>query len=85
MVIKLVVFWKLLNFQKNLTCTKESEDITNKKEEMKWNLVKCKIWICEIIMPNKTFNRHSKTFNRHNLENGSIRRPRSGMKVKNKL
>ena len=36
-------------------------------------------------MPNKTFNRHSKTFNRHNLENGSIRRPRSGMKVKNKL
>lgn len=35
MVIKLVVFRKLLNFQKNLTCTKESEDITNKKEEMK--------------------------------------------------
>lgn len=36
-------------------------------------------------MPNKTFNRHSKTFNRHNLENSSIRRPRAGMKVKNKL
>ena len=78
MVIKLVVFWKLFNFQKKLTCTKESEDITNKEEEMKWNLVKCKIWICEIIMPNKTFNRH-------NLENSSIRRPRAGMKVKNKL
>lgn len=35
MVIKLVVFLKLFNFQKKLTYTNESEDVTNKEEEMK--------------------------------------------------
>lgn len=66
------------NSQKKITCTKESKEVTNKEEEMKWSLSKCKIWICEIIIPNKTFNRH-------NLESSIIRRPRARMQVKNKL
>lgn len=59
----MVIIWEpIFNSQKKLTSIKESKEVTNKDKEMKRNLVRCKIWICEKAMPNKTFNRH-------NLEN----------------
>lgn len=66
------------NSQRMMTFTKDSKEVANKEKEMKWNLGECRIWICEIIILNKTFNRH-------NLKSDIIRRPRAGMKVKSKL
>ena len=58
--------------------TKAPNAVTDKEGEMKRNLGECTIGICEVIMPNETFNRHD-------LGSSIIRRPSTKMKVKCKL